>query len=157
MVRHDSLFTDLHEESASRERAIREASDGTFLKRRDKVVDLAYGHGSIGITFKDVDAALGTHHGQSSGALSTLHKEGKLYRLTKYRKPNQPRCSVYVHPDHAGVFEPDEILTSPSESKMQRLVREASDYEQIIQRLLEEKDFLERRLEALKSEKGLER
>lgn len=142
----DAMFTDLSSDSASRERAIREASDGTFKRRTDRIIDLAYGHGTIGITFKDVDAALGTHHGQSSGSLSILHQHGRLFRLTKYRKPGQPRCSVYIHPEHAGSFEPDEIAETPSESKMQRLVREAHENEQRIKQLIEENDHLRRRL-----------
>lgn len=139
------MYTDLSEQSASRERAIREHSDGTFKRRQDQVVDFAYRHGTIGITFKDCNE-LDMHHGESSGALSSLHKQGKLFRLTKYRKPGQPRCSVYIHPEYAGAFAEDEIARTPGESKMQRLVREAEDKERYIARLIDENNILRRRL-----------
>lgn len=140
------MYTDLADHSASRERAIREHQDGTFKTRVEEIIDFAYRQGTIGITFKDVDNELFTHHGESSGALSTLHQKGKLYRLTKYRKPDQPRCSVYIHPEYAGAFSDSEIMTKPAESKMQRLAREARQNEDRIRHLQEENDSLRRRL-----------
>lgn len=132
--------------SPSRERAIREASDGTLSKRLSKVLDFAYRNGTNGITFKDVDEALGTHHGQSSGALTNLHKQGKLCRLALYRKPGQKRCSVYVHADFADRFSEEELYRTPSETKSQRLIREAGDMERLIAELRDEVAHLKRRL-----------
>lgn len=136
------------EDGASRDRAVREALDGTFSERLRKIRDLAYEMGVVGITFKDVDEQLGTHHGQSSGALTNLHKQGALYRMTVYRRD---RCSVYIHPDHAHRFLPEELMTSPAESKAERLRRELADNQKVIEQLRDEVQMLRRRLNALDS------
>jgi hypothetical protein len=139
-------WQDAAAQSPSREKAIREASDGTLSKRLSRVLDFAYRQGTLGITFKDVDDALGTHHGESSGALSNLHKQGLLFRLTQYRKPGQPRCSVYIHRDHANSFSEGEFSRTPAETKGERLKREAKDMELQIKALLDEVAHLKRRL-----------
>lgn len=79
---------------ASRERAETEDRDGTTTRRQSQVIFLLAGEGALGATWKEVADRLGWHHGQASGALSVLHKEGKVDRLTTRRN----RCSVYVLP-----------------------------------------------------------
>lgn len=79
----------------SRERAIREAVDGTASKRQRFILILAGRAQEKGITVAELrDASL--HHGRVSGALSVLHKTGKLARLTESRD----RCKVYVLPQY---------------------------------------------------------
>jgi hypothetical protein len=78
----------------SRERAERDDVDGTTSRRQSQVIFLLAGEGALGATWKEVADRLGWHHGQASGALSVLHKEGKVDRLTTRRN----RCSVYVLP-----------------------------------------------------------
>lgn len=136
-------WQDAAQSSPSRERAIREASDGTLSKRLNAVLSLAVGAGTVGITFKDVDTVLGTHHGQSSGALSNLHKQGKLFRLTEYRRD---RCAVYIHPSHAERFQTSEYSTVPAETSMERLKRQAKAQEITIRELMDEITHLKRRL-----------
>lgn len=78
----------------SRERAKRDVVEGTASKRQRYVLILARQAGERGITVADIrDASL--HHGRVSGALSVLHKVGKLSRLTEVRG----RCKVYVLPE----------------------------------------------------------
>jgi hypothetical protein len=139
-------WQDAAAQSPSREKAIREASDGTLSKRLSKVLDFVYRQGTIGATFRDIDEALGTHHGQSSGALTNLHKQGKIARLAVYRKPGQPRCSVYVHAAYADMFDDNELYRTPTETKSQRLVREARELERVIVELRDEIAHLKRRL-----------
>lgn len=81
---------------ASRERAIDHDRDGTTSKRQRDVVALVERQEYAGMTWREVAAHLGLHHGQATSVLSVLHKEGVLERLTERRA----RCSVYVHPDY---------------------------------------------------------
>ena len=136
-------WQDADAKSPSRETAIREASNGTLKTRLHAVLMLALGAGTVGITFKDVDAELRTHHGKSSGALSNLHKQGKLFRLTEYRRDG---CSVYIHPDYASRFESSEYSRLPAETAMERLKRQAKEQETTIKELMDEIAHLKRRL-----------
>ena len=79
----------------SRQRALAEAVDGTASKRQRYILILAERAGEKGITVAELrDASL--HHGRVSGALSVLHKVGKLARLSETRN----RCKVYVLPKY---------------------------------------------------------
>jgi hypothetical protein len=79
----------------SRERAFKEALDGTASKRQRFILILAERAKDKGITVAELrDQTL--HHGRVSGALSVLHKAGKLSRLTEVRG----KCKVYVMPQY---------------------------------------------------------
>ena len=79
----------------SKDRAVSEAISGTASKRQRFILILAQRAKERGITVADVrDANL--HHGRVSGALSVLHKVGKLARLTETRD----KCKVYVLPEY---------------------------------------------------------
>ena len=78
----------------SRERAVREDEDGTTTSRQKMVLAFAAERGEEGITYPDLCERFEWHHGQASGALSVLHKESHLARLTETRD----RCAVYVLP-----------------------------------------------------------
>ncbi len=139
-------WQDTASQSPSRENRIREASDGTLSKRLQDVLDFAYRQGTIGITFKDVDSRLRTHHGQSSSALSNLHKQGQLFRLTDYTRN---RCSVYIHPHHSSRFSEAEFDRLPSETKTQKRIRAMHKMTLQIAVLEEENDYLKRKIDAL--------
>lgn len=79
----------------SKERAVTEATDGTLQKRQLQVLTLLHQRKWSGATWKEVAGVLRLHHGQASGALSNLHKAGRVARLTHKRR----KCAVYVHPD----------------------------------------------------------
>lgn len=79
----------------SKSRAFQEALDGTASKRQRYILILAERAKAKGVTVAELrDASL--HHGRISGALSVLHKVGKLSRLTETRG----RCKVYVLPEY---------------------------------------------------------
>ena len=79
----------------SKDRAVSEAISGTASKRQRFILILAQRAKEKGITVVDVrDNTL--HHGRVSGALSVLHKVGKLARLTETRD----KCKVYVLPEY---------------------------------------------------------
>jgi hypothetical protein len=81
----------------SHERALTEDADGTTSDRQRRVLLHLTARGSEGTTWKELGNALGWHHGQASGALSNLHKEGHVARLATVRRS---RCAVYVLPHH---------------------------------------------------------
>jgi len=66
---------------ASRERARREDADGTTSYRQRRVRLLIEQAGPRGMTWAEVARELNLHHGQASGALSSLHRAGKIARL----------------------------------------------------------------------------
>lgn len=63
---------------------------------REVVLDFLNTQALQGATVTEVKSALDPHHGHTSGALSILHKEGKIARLAQKRRG----CKVYVHRDH---------------------------------------------------------
>lgn len=80
---------------ASHDRARREAADGTAAARQAQAAALVTAAGYVGATWKELADRTNWHHGQVSGALSNLHKAGRIARLTDTRG----RCSVYVAPE----------------------------------------------------------
>lgn len=82
----------------SRERARRDDDDGTTSKRQRAVMAHLIRAGSHGVTWEELARAHGWHHGQASGALSGLHKAGRIARLTTEHA--RGRCAVYVAPEH---------------------------------------------------------
>ena len=82
--------------STSRERAEREDSDGTTSLRQATAIRVLSASRSSGLTWKELAELTGWHHGQASGVLSVLHKEGRIERLAQSRS----RCRVYVMPQY---------------------------------------------------------
>lgn len=76
----------------SEARARTEDADGTTRGRQQAVLAHLEDLGPQGTTWKELARAMGWHHGQASGALSVLHKEGRIARLAETRD----RCQVYV-------------------------------------------------------------
>jgi hypothetical protein len=80
----------------SKAQAQADAVSGVASKRQRYVLILASRAGERGITVAELrDTSL--HHGRVSGALSVLHKTGRLLRLTEVRD----KCKVYVLPQFA--------------------------------------------------------
>lgn len=51
-----------------------------------------------GLTWRELAEAMGWHHGQASGALSGLHRQGLVARLGSGYK--RSHCSAYVLPEY---------------------------------------------------------
>lgn len=77
----------------SKERADRDDKSGVTGQRQSDTLRWLQGAGPDGVTWSELGAALGMHHGSASGVLSVLHKEGRIARLRDVRRK---RCSVYV-------------------------------------------------------------
>ena len=82
---------------ASHERASIEALTGTAGRRRQEVWNYVRMSGLRGVTWAEVADAMNLHHGQATGALSNLHKAGKIVRLREKRG----KSSIYVLPHAA--------------------------------------------------------
>lgn len=82
----------------SRERAYRDATDGTASARQRAVLDYLSGSEGDGATWAEVADALDLHHGQASASLSSLHLEGRIARLKERRQ----RSQIYVLPEYVG-------------------------------------------------------
>lgn len=78
----------------SRERAEWDDADGTTSARQSQVLRLLELRATRGATWSEVATELGLHHGAASGALSNLHKTGRILRLAEKRN----RSKVYVLP-----------------------------------------------------------
>lgn len=78
----------------SQARAEREDSTGITGKRQRQVYAYVQGHLHGGATCAETERDLGLGHGAASGALTRLHRAGKLTRLMRERDGQQ----VYVHP-----------------------------------------------------------
>lgn len=85
--------------AASREAKSREDASGETTRRQRQVLAELDKAGPQGLNTAQLGVRLNLHHGQSSGALSSLHKVGLVYRLADTKRAGQ---SVYVHPNHLG-------------------------------------------------------
>jgi uncharacterized protein YerC len=64
----------------------------TGESRADQVVRLVGLAGDEGMTVRELCARARIHHGAASGALSRVHRQGRVRRLLRYRDD----CAVYV-------------------------------------------------------------
>jgi DNA-binding transcriptional ArsR family regulator len=81
---------------SSRDRALAADASGLTSATQQTALELLAATGSDGITWAEMSAATGQHHGTVSGALSNLHKAGLITRLTERRGGSQ----IYVLPEH---------------------------------------------------------
>jgi hypothetical protein len=82
---------------ASRERAEDRDSTGKTALLQSQVVESVRVRGSHGMTIAELREDFRMHHhGSLSGALTVLHKAGRLARLAEKRN----RCSIYVYPGY---------------------------------------------------------
>lgn len=99
----------------SRERAEREDGSGTTASRQAAVLRLVDGAGVRGVTVHEASRVLGTHHGQTSAALSNLESAGLVLRVAERRD----RCHVYVVPWNAGDRVPYRPPSRPSRAALE--------------------------------------
>lgn len=95
----------------SEERAKEADSTGRTAEVQTFVFRYLLWQRSHGATWKELAEASRLHHGTISGALSVLHKEGKIARLTERRN----RCRVYVHPAYVNERDTDSQGRKPKE------------------------------------------
>jgi hypothetical protein len=83
----------------SLDRVLHEDSTGITSARQAYVMNFVRLAGYHGVTSKELRERSEWHHGQASGALSVLHKVGRLARLHS-AEARRDRCAVYVTPDY---------------------------------------------------------
>lgn len=114
----------------SRERQQREDADGTTAWRQLAVMEAVRKGGRNGMTCGELERVMNAGHGAISAALSVLHRDGTLVRLTERRNRQQ----VYVMPGYASAdrerapFRPRFNVNRLSEAEvgmMENRVREA--------------------------------
>ena len=84
---------------ASRERAMRDDATGQTTRRQQWVLDRLWGAGPRGLTGHELADISGWNSGQTSNALSILHKEGRIARL---RDERRNKSGVYVRLEWVG-------------------------------------------------------
>lgn len=70
--------------------------DGTTRDRQTHIIRMLSIAKHDGLTWAEVADLTGWHHGTASGALSVLHKENRIMRLTHRRN----KCKIYVLPEY---------------------------------------------------------
>ena len=88
----------------SKQRADQADSDGTTRSTQNQTVGHIYLERERGMTWKELADITGWHHGTASGALSVLHKAGRIARLTEKRN----KCRVYVLPEYVNGRDTDQ-------------------------------------------------
>lgn len=78
----------------SHARAVTADTCGETAHRQSVALRLLGAAGHAGLTWRELSGQTGWHHGQASGALSALHKSGRVVRLREVRG----RCKVYTLP-----------------------------------------------------------
>lgn len=96
----------------SRERARIEDTNGTASKRRKHILELLRVAGPAGMTWQEVAEKTGLHHGQVSGALSVMHKDGWVASLRIKRN----RCHPYIHAQWAQDHPRDMVQLEPAQT-----------------------------------------
>ncbi len=76
----------------SKARAMSEDASGVTASRQKQILEALQGC-KVGYTWKELAGKLGLHHGQISGALSALHKDGWVFALKQERNGSQ----IYMH------------------------------------------------------------
>lgn len=83
-------------EGGSADRAHHEARTGKSAGRQRITLQNLRHIRATGLTWRELAAVEGWHHGQASGVLSVLHKEGRIACLHARRD----NCSIYVLPQY---------------------------------------------------------
>lgn len=113
----------------SKERTVRELADGTFNARQQKVLQLLL---ETDYTWRELGAKLGMHHGQISGLLSILHKNGQIVML----KTRRDKCHPYTHIDNTRWLMPDEYWIEPVQTKSSRKLAQADQLAETVAKYL---------------------
>jgi hypothetical protein len=82
----------------SKLRAVENLVSGREQNRQEQALFLLKEANVNGLTWKEMSALTGWHHGTTSGILSVLHQSGAIVRQYKTRN----RCKIYMHQNFKG-------------------------------------------------------
>ena len=117
--------------NTSRARAEHADRIGITTQRQQATLKHLIDAGSDGLTWRDLSALTGEHHGSTSGALSNLHKAGVILRLADTRN----RCAIYVTPDCVQGRETSAYKPNPKKQDVNKLLDE------IVERIVDEVSY----------------
>lgn len=95
-------------------RANSEDAEGITVQRQRDVLHFIETRGSRGATWREVAEHLNLHHGQASGALSTLHKGGAIFIHKPKKRDN---CAVYIDASFRPFIRADERQDEPKQTR----------------------------------------
>lgn len=101
---------------ASRDRAIHDVVIGKLAERQQSILRELFSAALRGMTWRELSARLGQHHGNISGALSNLHKAGKVFMLNEKRDGSH----VYIHARHRDAFAENFRIDEPTQTSASR-------------------------------------
>ncbi len=105
--------------AASHERREREDESGISAYRQTQVLGALQDAGTTGLTWSELGERMGWHHGQATGALSVLHKDGAIAALTRRRK----RSTIYVLNENVA----DRPTREPGQTRGNRELADANE------------------------------
>ena len=91
-------------------RAAKDVKSGKLGERQNLVLKILRRVGDTGATWSELGIEMGLHHGQISGVLSNLHKEGRVFMLKETRLGSHPYC----HQGIRGHFQAEQIYDTPT-------------------------------------------
>lgn len=80
-----------------------------LTRKTDRTVVYVRRERERGMTYRELSALTGWHHGIASGTLTPLEQQGRLVMTTRQREG----CVVYVHPDHVSDDGPVRVAYNP--------------------------------------------
>lgn len=98
---------------ASEARARREQYSGRFNNRQNFIMSMLLSSRQTGCTWKAISDFTNEHHGQVSGMLSSMHRNGWVFSLRKIHDG----CHPYVHYAFREMFADDEVFDEPTQTK----------------------------------------
>lgn len=114
-------------------RAAQRDSDGRTLSLQRSILAKCQKALEHGVTVAEMRLAFErSHHGSVSGALTALHKQGRVVRLTEVRG----KCKVYVAPEYQRERDGEPYVPQASRSEILRAIAElhSRDTETLSQR-----------------------
>jgi len=117
--------------TTSLDRAIDQDTSGKTLNHQLRVLELLEAVGDHGATWIELSGKMEEHHGIVTGALSNLHKVGKIARLRSRRG----RCEIYVLPQ----FVNGRSTATHKSNQPKKLSK--SDYREVERRIKYEMDL----------------
>lgn len=104
------------EGSDTSEDRARSEAEGQATERQRQVLRILADY-PLGLTWQELSDFTGWHHGQSSGALSVLHKVGAVIQL----KERRHRCHPYIHHKFRDRYREHEVNVTPQQTKAGRM------------------------------------
>lgn len=117
--------------TTSLDRAIEQDTFGKTANHQARVLELLALLGETGATWTELSGKMDEHHGIVTGALSNLHKAGKIARLRSRRG----KCEIYVLPE----FVNGRLISTHKSNQPKKLSK--SDYAEVQRRIKYEMDL----------------